>query len=72
MGIRYSYTKHDPEWSLLLDDDTILLDEALDKAFNMINSLKPVLRKKIGAILLGSKDAIVMLKRLLVVSFQGH
>jgi hypothetical protein len=72
MGIRYSYTKHDPEWFLLLDDETILLDEALDKVFNMINSLKPVLRKKIGAILLRSKDAIVILKRLLMVSFQGH
>jgi len=47
MSIRYAYTKHDPEWFLLLDDDTILLDKALDKVFNMINSLKPVLRKKL-------------------------
>jgi len=71
MGIRYAYTKHDPEWFLLLDDDTILLDEALNKVFNMINSLKPVLRKKIGAILLGSTDGNCDIKEITYGIFSG-
>jgi rhamnosyltransferase len=47
-------SKYNPEWILLLDDDTILLNNALNKAVDIINSLPSRVIQRIGAVLLGS------------------
>jgi len=53
IGIKYS-GKYDPEWLLFLDDDTILMNNAIVKSFNLINNLPDIIKKKVGAVLLGS------------------
>jgi rhamnosyltransferase len=42
--------KYKATWLLLLDDDTILLDDVLFKAINEINSPRETIKDKIGAI----------------------
>jgi rhamnosyltransferase len=49
--------KYKATWLLFLDDDTILLDDALFKAINKIKSLREDCKDKIGAVLLSSRDS---------------
>ena len=54
VGARHAAIKHHPEWLLLLDDDTVVLNDALNKAFNIINNLPVNVKGKVGAVLLSS------------------
>jgi len=57
VGVHYAIEKYNPEWLLFLDDDAILLTDALNKAFNIIKNLKPSIYRKTGAVLLGFSGA---------------
>jgi len=55
IGIKHS-SKHDPDWLLFLDDDTVLLDNAIVKTLDLINSLSSIIKSRVGAVLLGSTN----------------
>jgi len=50
IGVGYA-DKYRPEWLLFLDDDTVLMDGAVNKALNIVGNLP-----RVGAVLLGSGD----------------
>jgi rhamnosyltransferase len=52
-GISYA-NRYAPDWLLFLDDDTILMDNAVDRAIGLIQISN--LSSRIGAVLLGSQD----------------
>jgi len=54
VGVRHAAIKHHPEWLLFLDDDTVVLNDALNKAFNIVNSLPVNVKERVGAVLLSS------------------
>jgi len=53
-GISYA-NRYAPDWLLFLDDDTILMDNAVDRALGLIQNYRN-LSSRIGAVLLGSND----------------
>ena len=53
-GISYA-NRYAPDWLLFLDDDTILMDNAVDRALGLIQNYRN-LSSRIGAVLLGSHD----------------
>jgi rhamnosyltransferase len=53
IGIKHSI-KYNPDWLLFLDDDTVLLGNAIVKSLDLINSLPSIIKSKVGAVLLGS------------------
>jgi rhamnosyltransferase len=64
-------SKYNPGWILLLDDDTILLNNALNKAIDIINSLPSRVVQRIGAILLGSRGSTCEIKECKYGIFSG-
>ena len=55
IGIKHSI-KYNPDWLLFLDDDTVLLSNAIVKSLDLINSLPSIIKSKVGAVLLGSSN----------------
>jgi len=71
IGVRYAIDKYSPKWLLFLDDDAILIDEALNKVFNMLKKLKAHLSNRIGAILLKNSPGDCSLREVFYGFFSG-
>jgi rhamnosyltransferase len=53
IGSKYILKKFEPEWILFLDQDSILLRNAIQKPFSIYNNLTDTFKKRIGIIALG-------------------
>jgi rhamnosyltransferase len=64
--------RYNPDWILLLDDDTILLDGSIEKALRSLDSLlSRGMREKVMVVSLGSQIGDCSLKRALSGTFSG-
>jgi len=70
VGIEYA-KKYRPDWFLFLDDDTILLKNALNIVLKVTSSLLNITRNKVGAVLLSSVDGNCSLKEVKYGVFSG-
>ena len=55
VGVNYA-SKYKPDWLLFLDDDTVLMDNAVDRVLGLINNLPRFVLDRVGAVLMGSVD----------------
>ena len=51
-----SASKYKPDWLLFLDDDTVLMSNAVGRALGLINNLPGFVLDRVGAVLMGSVD----------------
>ncbi len=56
VGVNYA-SKYKPDWLLFLDDDTVLMDNAVDRVLGLINNLPRFVLDRVGAVLMGSVDS---------------
>jgi len=68
VGVNYA-SKYEPDWLLFLDDDTILMNNAIKTALNLI-ALRPI-KSRIGSINLGSEDGSCNVEETRYVMFSG-
>ncbi len=55
VGVNYA-SKYKPDWLLFLDDDTVLMDNAVDRVLGLINNLLGFVLDRVGVVLLSSAD----------------
>ena len=55
VGVNYA-SKYKPDWLLFLDDDTVLMDNAVGRVLGLISSLPGFVLDRVGAVLMGSVD----------------
>ncbi|WP_054850135.1 glycosyltransferase [Vulcanisaeta sp. JCM 14467] len=53
-GVHYAVEKHNPDWLLLLDDDTIIMRNAVRTTLKILEKIPKEIRDKVGIIRLGS------------------
>ena len=68
VGVNYA-SKYKPDWLLFLDDDTILMNNAIKTALNLI-ALRPI-KSRIGSINLGNENGPCSVKDTRYVMFSG-
>jgi len=70
VGTKYA-RKYEPSWLLFLDDDTILLNNALNRVLSIINDLPSAIRDRIGLMLLGTNNENCDIKEVKYGMFSG-
>jgi rhamnosyltransferase len=55
VGVNYA-SKYKPDWLLFLDDDTVLMSDAVSRVLGLINNLPRFVLDRVGAVLMGSVD----------------
>ncbi len=55
-GVHYAMDNYNPEWLLFLDDDTILINNALHTVFKAYTSLPEKIRDRVGVLHLGATE----------------
>ena len=55
VGVNYA-SKYKPDWLLFLDDDTVLMGNAVGRVLGLISSLPGFVLDRVGAVLMGSVD----------------
>jgi rhamnosyltransferase len=55
VGVNYA-SKCKPDWLLFLDDDTVLMSNAVGRALGLISNLPEFVLDRVGAVLMGSVD----------------
>ena len=55
-GVNYAVKKYKPDWLLFLDDDTIIMRNAVKKALSIYRSLPKLIKDKVGLIKFRSED----------------
>jgi len=68
VGVNYA-SKYKPDWLLFLDDDTILMNNAIKTALNL-TALRPI-KSRIGSINLGSENGSCSVEETRYVMFSG-
>ena len=53
VGVNYA-SKYKPDWLLLLDDDTVPMNNAVGKVLGLISNLPRFILDRVGAVLMGS------------------
>jgi len=53
VGVNYA-SKYKPDWLLFLDDDTVLMGNAMGRALGLISNLPRFVLDRVGAVLMGS------------------
>jgi len=71
VGINHAVNHFNCKWILLLDDDTILLEGAIDKAFKIFENLPSLLKNRIGLIALTSVNGDCKIQRVVYGIFSG-
>jgi rhamnosyltransferase len=56
VGVRWLMEGDSPDFILLLDDDTIVFEGAVEKALRILNTLPESMRNRVGVLLMGSKN----------------
>lgn len=71
VGVAHAINYFNCRWVLLLDDDTILLEGAIDKVFKIYESLSNPLKSRIGLIALTSANGDCKLQEITYGVFSG-
>ena len=70
-GVHYAVNNYRPDWLLFLDDDTIVLKGAINKALQTYENLPTLVRNKVGLIKLGSWDGDCGIYNIFYEAFSG-
>jgi len=71
VGVKWIMKEGSPDFILLLDDDTIVFEGAVEKALKILNTLPESMRDHVGVLLMGSKNGDCSIKPIKRGTFSG-